>query len=303
MSMIAHLATVFPFLAIVCCHQYSASDCMEKMNTMSKKLEVQFGPDTSELSIRMGMHSGPVTGGFMKGKQSRFQLFGDTMTTASLIHETGERNCIHMSEATANLLITEGRSSWVTRRDKKIHTAEIGELQTYWMTRYRPDRHGKESRVASLEPSSTFAFRDEKSEIYGVENEHRWIEWNTEQLLQLLRKILARQDQRRISIDGNFGLKQSENSRMPLDEVVEIIDLPDFDREAARRQREKEDEVQMEKELVNQVRELVTIIAGMYNQTVSMLYFRCHSLWLSGVLIRTVSSSFSLSTTLHTLHT
>ena len=140
------------------------------------------------------------------------------------------------------------------------------------MTRYRPNRQRKESTVTSLESSITTAFRDEKSEIYGVENEHRWIEWNTEQLLQLLRKILARHDQRRISINGDFGLKQSENSKMPLDEVADIIELPDFDREAARRQREKEEEVYLAKELVNQVRELVTIIAGMYNQTVSIIH-------------------------------
>lgn len=37
-------------------------EIMAKMSEVTKKLDVRLGPDTSELSIRIGVNSGPVTG-------------------------------------------------------------------------------------------------------------------------------------------------------------------------------------------------------------------------------------------------
>ena len=58
-----------------------AKDCMRKMWVIVKKLESTLGPDTGDLTMRMGLHSGPVTAGVLRGERSRFQLFGDTMNT------------------------------------------------------------------------------------------------------------------------------------------------------------------------------------------------------------------------------
>merc|ERR1719410_1878193 len=109
-----------------------------------------FGPDTGELTVRIGIHSGPVTGGFLRGKGARFQLFGDTMTTACLIQTTGMSNRIHLSQATANLLIDGGRKRWVTKRDSKIYTQEKGDLETYWLVRGVRDLGGFEGCASSI---------------------------------------------------------------------------------------------------------------------------------------------------------
>lgn len=49
---------------------------MFRTRKLCRKLEVTLGPDTGDLAMRMGIHSGPVTAGVLRGERSRFQLFG-----------------------------------------------------------------------------------------------------------------------------------------------------------------------------------------------------------------------------------
>lgn len=57
-----------------------ARDCLFRMEKALKRLEVSLGPDTTELGMRVGLHSGPVTAGVLRGERARFQLFGDTVS-------------------------------------------------------------------------------------------------------------------------------------------------------------------------------------------------------------------------------
>jgi len=63
-----------------------ARDCQVRMTALSQQLEVTLGPDTAELGFRIGIHSGPVTGGVLRGANSRFQLFGDTVRKYSWLY-------------------------------------------------------------------------------------------------------------------------------------------------------------------------------------------------------------------------
>ena len=99
-----------------------ARECMLRMQVLVRKLEVTLGPDTGDLSMRMGIHSGPVTAGVLRGERSRFQLFGDTMNTAARMEHTGVRDRIQVSQETADLLIAAGKTTWVTRRDDGMYT-------------------------------------------------------------------------------------------------------------------------------------------------------------------------------------
>lgn len=54
-------------------------ECHQRIREITSELEVSLGPDTGELGMRFGLHSGPVTAGVLKGDRARFQLFGDTV--------------------------------------------------------------------------------------------------------------------------------------------------------------------------------------------------------------------------------
>jgi class 3 adenylate cyclase len=45
-----------------------ASDCRDAMMIVTRKLEVTLGPDTGNLELRFGLHSGPVTAGVLRGE-------------------------------------------------------------------------------------------------------------------------------------------------------------------------------------------------------------------------------------------
>ena len=61
-----------------------ARDILHKMRDMVKQMVVELGPDTEDLGLRIGLHSGPVTAGVLRGERARFQLFGDTMNTTAV---------------------------------------------------------------------------------------------------------------------------------------------------------------------------------------------------------------------------
>lgn len=55
-------------------HSRFAAEIRTAMNALVQELELTLGPGTSELLLRCGLHSGPVTAGVLRGQRARFQL-------------------------------------------------------------------------------------------------------------------------------------------------------------------------------------------------------------------------------------
>jgi class 3 adenylate cyclase len=59
-----------------------AKTIIKRMSLLTHNLSANLGSDTLALTLRIGLHSGPVTAGVLRGERSRFQLFGDVSTQA-----------------------------------------------------------------------------------------------------------------------------------------------------------------------------------------------------------------------------
>jgi class 3 adenylate cyclase len=97
------------------------------------ELKDLLGAGTEDLEMRIGLHSGPTTGGVLRGQRARFQLFGDTVNTASRMESNGQGGKIHVTEATAHLLMADGKGKWLVKRSELVAAKGKGEMQTYWV--------------------------------------------------------------------------------------------------------------------------------------------------------------------------
>jgi len=252
-----------------------ARDVLQTMNDLTKKMEVTLGPDTGDLSLRIGLHSGQVTAGVLRGEKSRFQLFGDAMNTTARIESNGQRNRIHISQETADLLCASGKNHWVQAREDKIVAKGKGELQTFWLT------VKKQSGGSTTERSDDNSEVDEDAETEQVvhaptptvpvtpmaDKLGRLVDWNTDVMARLLKQVIARRqasESQGRGLDKSLQLEASQQlNGTVLDEMVDIIRLPEFDAKAASKQKDP-DSINLGEEVVSQLHDYVTVVSTLY---------------------------------------
>lgn len=264
-----------------------ARECRSKTVQITRNLETTLGPGTGELRYRFGvssihdrksrpfqsvtnttvlflqLHSGPVTAGVLRGQKSRFQLFGDTVNTAARMETTGFPNRIHISETTAQLLLAAGKGHWIQAREERVEAKGKGLMQTYWIDTQATATKGE----AMASGSSEFGHSSITSRGIASENE-RLIMWNTDILKRLLRLIVASR--------SDVSKPQTRASEAPvvfgkqgmtvLDEVKEIIELPDFDAKDASKNRLNSERIELDAQVCSELREYVTAIAQSYRR-------------------------------------
>ncbi|MCA9637659.1 MAG: adenylate/guanylate cyclase domain-containing protein, partial [Myxococcales bacterium] len=82
-----------------------------------------------QLSLRIGIHSGPVVAGVVGRGRQLYDLWGDTVNVASRMESQGEAGAIQISPATAAAL----GDAFILRRRGAIEVKGWGELTTYFV--------------------------------------------------------------------------------------------------------------------------------------------------------------------------
>ncbi|KAG7350476.1 adenylate/guanylate cyclase with GAF and PAS/PAC sensor domain [Nitzschia inconspicua] len=243
-----------------------AYQCLVGMKVLICELEGILGPGTSELALRVGLHSGAVTAGVLRGEKSRFQLFGDTVNTASRMESTSERGRIQVSQETADLLMAAGKSHWLKPREELVVAKGKGELKTYWLDPTKKRRHTKthkDIRVSQDIALNNGSATNLSGELSFDDKYARLIDWNVDVLLHHLARVISCRS--RSPPRGSLVNHSSEVALLPaaINDVAEVVALPPFDADSSRFRRARPD-VSMLQQTRADLHEYVKRIALLY---------------------------------------
>mmetsp|Transcript_14277 Transcript_14277/g.31177 ORF Transcript_14277/g.31177 Transcript_14277/m.31177 type:complete len:1108 (+) Transcript_14277:70-3393(+) len=251
-----------------------ANDCMNRFNGLVQQLVVELGPDTEDLCIRMGMHSGPVTAGVLRGERARFQLFGDTVNTTARMESSGRADCIQVSSETAKLLVQANKGQWLTPREDTVIAKGKGEMKTFWlrvhsgseMARGSSDvSSGSENLVEALQQPVVVEQNraDAQMSIVQQKKAQRLIMWNVDVLAKSLAEVVARRKANGVVADSAESIhlveEQLSVNKIALREVEEIVKLPAFSGH-----KDVDRESELPEAVKEQLADYVTTLAGTY---------------------------------------
>jgi class 3 adenylate cyclase len=113
----------------------AALDMQDFITKRKAEMETKGKP---AFEMRVGIHTGPVVAGIVGVKKFQYDIWGDTVNTASRMESSGEVGKVNISEASYKLLKDDDDFSFKSRG--KINAKGKGEIEMYFIERKKHDR-------------------------------------------------------------------------------------------------------------------------------------------------------------------
>ena len=106
----------------------AALEMQEFIEARGQKLRAKGQP---HFQMRVGIHTGPVVAGIVGVKKFQYDIWGDTVNTASRVESAGEVGKVNISQATYKLLAGPSTSSGSDEGSESRALSEVeGQLST-----------------------------------------------------------------------------------------------------------------------------------------------------------------------------
>ena len=81
--------------------------------------------------MRLGIHTGPIVAGIVGVKKFQYDIWGDTVNTASRMESNGEVGKVNVSESTYQIIKNEPTFSFISRG--KVKVKGKGEINMFFV--------------------------------------------------------------------------------------------------------------------------------------------------------------------------
>ena len=105
---------------------------LEMQSFISKRIKQQQDKNETFFEMRVGIHSGPVVAGIVGVKKFQYDIWGDTVNTASRLESNGEVGRVNISQYTYDLIKDD--SNFVFEKRGKIQVKGKGVLEMYFVS-------------------------------------------------------------------------------------------------------------------------------------------------------------------------